>query len=133
MPHSPTVLSSRRPERRVRRSDAPTEALELALSAAAALNDVLAIIVADADGWLIAGSDEGPDLAGWAAAAPFLAAAGSDLSPADMPEGVAVYSLEVGDEMLHVGAVGGSLTGRGQALTACGEAVRRIMAPAAAA
>lgn len=128
MPHSPTVLSSRRPDRRVRRSDVPTEALELALSAAAALNDVQAIVLADADGWLMAGSDAGPDLAGWAAAAPFLAAAGSDLSPVDIPEGVAVYSLEVGEETLHVGAVGGTLTGRGQALTACGQAVQRILA-----
>lgn len=128
MPHSPTVLSSRRPDRRVRRSDVPTEALELALSAAAALNDVQAIVLADADGWLMAGSDEGPDLAGWAAAAPFLAAAGSDLSPADIPEGVAVYSFEVGEETLHVGAVGGTLTGRGQALTACGQAIHRILA-----
>ncbi len=134
MSDSPTLLSSPRPDRRVNRSNISSEALMLALSAAAARNDVEAIVVADDAGWLMAASDPSRDLTPWAAATPFLAAAkGTPSLRADgEEEQVGVHTVRVAGEPLHVGVVGGTLTARGQALTACGEAVRRILTQRAA-
>lgn len=128
MPHS--VSSSRDSERRVRRSDLPSEALVLALAAAAERNEVETIVVTDDEGCLVASSDRGYETTPLAAALPFLAAAEPvpDRITEAVASGAGVHTVRLGPEVLHVGAAGGTLTGRGQALTACGHAVRRILA-----
>lgn len=116
-------------ERRQRRSTSVAEALELALSGAANRGSLDAVLIVDADGMLVAKNRTGLDLAMLAAVTPIVGRgkALANIKRNGRSLDFTVRPVTVGDEILYVGALGGTFGARQRELVTGAAATRRIL------
>jgi hypothetical protein len=110
-------------ERRVQRSEKPTEAARLFLSHLASERSCKAIAVATDHGLLITGVGEGVDL-DWLAAIASIGVDAPRFVEEAAGEPLSAFSLRIGGHALHVASVGEPLD-----VAACEAGLQRICAP----
>jgi hypothetical protein len=113
-------------ERRTKRSEARTEALQYLVETVADRSGVRALVLVDDDGHILAGMGPADDLGGLATAA--IDVAWQRATPANMPRVGANYdvtarAVATRDGMLYLGALGDRVAGVGDAV----RAVQRIV------
>jgi ketopantoate hydroxymethyltransferase len=117
-------------ERRVRRSQSVVDALEMALTCAASRGGCDAVLVADDKGMLVSNSNTPLDLEMLAAVTPIVARgeARASIKRGGRARELAVDSIEVLGEVLHVAVLGGADDSRITELSRTLAAARRILA-----
>lgn len=116
-------------ERRKKRSIKVADALELALSAAAAGGDLDVVLVADDAGMLVASSHTPLDLEMLAAITPIVSRgrAKANIKRNGEHRDLSVKSIRVFDETLHIAALGGDAQARALGVMRSVTATRRIL------
>jgi hypothetical protein len=126
---SPLPRPGRVIERRKHRASSTADALELALSSAAADSQLDVVLIADDSGMLVAASHTPLDLEMLAAITPIVSrgrAKANVKRNGDQRE-LSVKSLRVFDETLHVAALGGDAQSRALGVMRSVTAARRIL------
>lgn len=116
-------------ERRKQRSTAAADALELALSSAAASGGLDVVLIADDSGMLVASSPTPLELEMLAAITPIVSRgrAKANIKRNGEQRELSVKSIRVYDETLHVAALGGDGSNRALGLMRSVTAARRIL------
>jgi hypothetical protein len=122
----------RRPleERRKTRPQGTFDALKRALNAAVARGDLDAVLITDDKGMLVSASDTALDLSMLAAVTPFVARGHvvANVKRGGKPRELAVRTVEVLGETLHVALLGGSPEARAAEVAVSAAATQRILA-----
>ena len=126
---SPLPRPGRVIERRKHRAASAADALELALSSAAADGQLDVVLIADDSGMLVAASHTPLDLEMLAAITPIVSRgrAKANVKRNGEQRELSVKSLRVFDETLHVAALGGDAQARALGVMRSVTAARRIL------